>query len=112
MIETACLRLRSCRDSDKPVFAAILNTPAMMAELGGVRRPDAIETRSRDDGLYDRAAVLTAGQSLLEVGDRGAFRGYLRLAAAVQRLERGISGLQRLGPRDRQLVEPGQRGGR
>ena len=43
MIETARLRLRPCREEDKPAFAAILNTPAMMAELGGVRSPEAID---------------------------------------------------------------------
>jgi RimJ/RimL family protein N-acetyltransferase len=43
MIETARLRLRPCRESDKPIFAAILNTPAMMAELGGVRGRAAID---------------------------------------------------------------------
>jgi RimJ/RimL family protein N-acetyltransferase len=36
-IETERLILRACRETDKRVFARILNTEAMMAELGGVR---------------------------------------------------------------------------
>jgi RimJ/RimL family protein N-acetyltransferase len=43
VIETARLVLRPCREADKPAFAAILNTPAMMAELGGVRSREAVE---------------------------------------------------------------------
>ena len=37
MIETARLRLRPWREDDRAGFAAILNTPAMMAHHGGVR---------------------------------------------------------------------------
>lgn len=48
MIETGRLILRPCRESDKPVFARILNTPGMMAGLGGVRGPRDI------DALVDR----------------------------------------------------------
>jgi RimJ/RimL family protein N-acetyltransferase len=36
-IETDRLVLRPCREADKPAFARILNTPAMMAEFGGRR---------------------------------------------------------------------------
>ncbi|CAN5309929.1 hypothetical protein BH11PSE2_BH11PSE2_18690 [soil metagenome] len=36
MIETERLLLRPCREADKPGFATVFNTPAMMAELGGV----------------------------------------------------------------------------
>lgn len=43
MIETARLKLRPCRQEDKQAFATILNTPAMMAELGGVRSTAAID---------------------------------------------------------------------
>lgn len=37
MIETARLRLRPWREDDKPAFAAIVNTWAMMKHFGGVR---------------------------------------------------------------------------
>lgn len=37
MIETARLRLRPFRADDADVFARVLNTPAMMAQLGGVK---------------------------------------------------------------------------
>jgi RimJ/RimL family protein N-acetyltransferase len=43
-IETDRLVLRACRDADRPVFARILNTPAMMAELGGMRSLGDIDT--------------------------------------------------------------------
>lgn len=43
MIETPRLILRPCREDDKPTFAAILNTPRMMAELGGVKTREAID---------------------------------------------------------------------
>lgn len=36
MIETERLILRPWRDADKPAFAAIVNTPAMMEHFGGV----------------------------------------------------------------------------
>jgi RimJ/RimL family protein N-acetyltransferase len=48
MIETGRLRLRPCREDDKPAFATILNTPAMTAELGGVR------SRAAIDALVDK----------------------------------------------------------
>ncbi|TPG54546.1 GNAT family N-acetyltransferase [Sphingomonas glacialis] len=37
MIETPRLRLRAWREDDKPAFAGLVNTPAMMAHFGGVR---------------------------------------------------------------------------
>jgi len=43
VIETDRLILRPCRDADKPAFARILNTPAMMAQLGGVTSHAAID---------------------------------------------------------------------
>lgn len=48
MIETERLILRPWRGADKPAFAAIINTPAMMAHFGGVRPRDEI------DALIDR----------------------------------------------------------
>lgn len=56
VIQTSRLVLRPCRDGDKPAFRAILNTPAMMARLGGVRGDaeiDAlIDKRIRDQARY------------------------------------------------------------
>ena len=43
MIETYRLILRPCRESDKPVFADILNTSAMMRHLGGIHKREAID---------------------------------------------------------------------
>ena len=48
VIETERLTLRPCRESDKPLFASILNTPAMMAKLGGVR------SAAQVDALIDK----------------------------------------------------------
>lgn len=47
MIETARLVLRPWREEDKPAFAAIINTPAMMRHFGGVR------PRAEIDALID-----------------------------------------------------------
>ena len=67
MIETGRLRLRPCVEADKPAFATILNTPAMMAELGGVRGRDAI------DALVDKRIADQArhGFSYWAVEERG-----------------------------------------
>lgn len=43
MIETTRLRLRPWREADKPAFAAIINTPAMMAHFGGVAPREQID---------------------------------------------------------------------
>ena len=43
MIETSRLLLRPWRESDKDAFAAIINTPAMMAHFGGVQPRSAID---------------------------------------------------------------------
>lgn len=47
MIETPRLRLRPWREADRPAFARIINTPAMMAHFGGVR------PRGEIDALID-----------------------------------------------------------
>lgn len=54
MIATARLRLRPCVEADKPAFAVILNTPAMMAEMGGVRSREDIDALV-DKRLADQA---------------------------------------------------------
>jgi RimJ/RimL family protein N-acetyltransferase len=54
MIETGRLRLRPCVEADKPAFATILNTPAMMAEMGGVRSREDIDALV-DKRLADQA---------------------------------------------------------
>lgn len=43
MIETPRLRLRPWREEDKPAFAEIINTPAMMAHFGGVAPREQID---------------------------------------------------------------------
>lgn len=47
-IETERLVLRPCREDDKPAFATVLNTPAIMAQLGGVL------SREGSDALVDK----------------------------------------------------------
>lgn len=46
-LETGRLKLRPWREADKPAFAAIINTPAMMAHFGGVA------SRAQIDALLD-----------------------------------------------------------
>ncbi|WP_186729120.1 GNAT family N-acetyltransferase [Sphingomonas panacisoli] len=48
MIETARLILRPWREDDRGAFAAIINTPAMMADFGGVK------DRAGIDRLFDK----------------------------------------------------------
>lgn len=48
MIETARLLLRPWREDDKPAFAAVVNTPAMMRHFGGVK------PRAEMDPLIDQ----------------------------------------------------------
>ncbi|RDE05206.1 GNAT family N-acetyltransferase [Sphingomonas aracearum] len=55
MIETARLLLRPWRAEDKPAFAALVNTPAMTAHLGGVQ-PEADLHRLIDDQIAGQAA--------------------------------------------------------
>lgn len=43
IIATERLILRPCREADKAAFATILNTPAMMAHLGGIQPDEAID---------------------------------------------------------------------
>lgn len=54
MIETARLLLRPWREDDKPAFAALVNTPAMMAHFGGVQ-PRAGIDRVVDDQIEGQA---------------------------------------------------------
>lgn len=52
MIETARLRLRPWMPEDRPAFEALVNTPAMMARLGGLKAPadiDAMFARRLED---------------------------------------------------------------
>lgn len=70
MLTTRRLLLRPCRDADKPVFRAILNTPGMMAELGGVQEPAAIDAlvdkRIRDQQAHGHSYW---GVELRETGE-------------------------------------------
>ena len=58
MIETARLRLRGWRSSDKPRFAEIINTPRVMEHMGGVR------SSAEVDGLIDAQIAMQAAQGL------------------------------------------------
>ena len=67
VIETERLTLRSWREADKPRFAAIINTPAMMAHFGGVA------PREQIDALIDAqmAGQAADGFSMWAVDWRG-----------------------------------------
>ena len=73
VIETERLRLRPCRESDKPLFATILNTPAMMGKLGGVR------SAAQSDALVDKRIADHALHGFsywaVELRDTGALIG-------------------------------------
>lgn len=80
MIETARLRLRPWREADKPAFARIINTPAMMAHFGGVA------PRAEIDALID---MQIAGQArdgfsmwAVELRDPGELAGIVGLRLA------------------------------
>ena len=66
MIETARLILRPWREADKPAFAAIVNTPAMMTHFGGV------QPREQIDALIDAQMANQAdyGFSMWAVDER------------------------------------------
>ena len=55
MIETARLRLRPWLAEDRPAFEALVNTPAMMAHLGGVKPASGIDAMF-EKRLEDQAA--------------------------------------------------------
>lgn len=73
MIDTPRLRLRPWREEDKPAFAAIVNTPAMMEHFGGVAE------RSSIDALLDAqiAGQAANGFSMwaVKMRDTGALAG-------------------------------------
>ena len=71
MIGTDRLVLRPWREADKPAFAAIINTPAMMKHFGGVA------PRAQIDALLDQqmASQARAGCSMWAVEIGGALAG-------------------------------------
>jgi len=54
MIETDRLILRPWREGDRAAFVRIINTPAMMADFGGIRTPEQID-RLFDKRVADQA---------------------------------------------------------
>lgn len=101
MIETARLRLRPCRESDKPIFAAILNTPAMMAELGGVR------SRAAIDALVDKRIADQARHGFsywaVECRETGALIGTCGVRIASNYPGTPVEGIHEMGWR---IAEP------
>ncbi|RPE79666.1 GNAT family N-acetyltransferase [Vulcaniibacterium tengchongense] len=95
MIETVRLRLRPCRDSDKPAFAAILNTPRMTAELGGVR------PRAEIDALVDKRIADQArhGHSYwaVELRDSGELIGTCGIRVADDYPGTPVQGMYEIG---------------
>ncbi len=73
MIETDRLILRPWRQADKPVFHALVNTPAMMAHFGGPT------DQAAHDRIIDRQIALQARDGhcmwAVELRDGGALAG-------------------------------------
>ena len=101
MIETARLRLRPWRDADKPAFAAIINTPAMMEHFGGIRPVAEI------DALIDgqMAAEVDEGFSMWAVESRldGTLAGICGLRRNPVYAETPVGGMLEIGWR---IAEP------
>lgn len=94
-LETARLRLRPCCEADKPAFARILNTPRMMAGLGGVRAPEAI------DALIDKRIADQAkhGHSYwaVELRETGELIGTAGIRIASNYPGTPIAGMHEIG---------------
>ena len=95
MIATARLRLRPCRESDKPAFATILNTPAMTAELGGVR------SRAATDALVDKRIADQAQHGFsywaVELRDTGELIGTCGIRLANNYPGTPVAGMHEMG---------------
>ncbi len=101
VVETERLILRPCRESDKPAFAKILNTPGMMAHLGGVRPREAI------DALVDRRIADQARHGLsywaVETKDSGELIGTCGIRVADNYPGTPVEGMHEIGWR---IAEP------
>ena len=95
MIETARLRLRPCREDDKDAFATILNTPAMMAQIGGVK------SRAEVDALIDKRIADQARDGFsywaVEKRDDGALVGTCGARRARNYPGTPVDGLHEIG---------------
>jgi RimJ/RimL family protein N-acetyltransferase len=95
MIETRRLRLRPCTDADKPAFATLLNTPVMMAELGGVRSAAEI------DALVDKRIADQAAHGCcywaVERRDTGALIGSAGIRVASNYPGAPVAGMYEIG---------------
>ena len=95
MIETERLRLRPCVEADKPIFAAILNTPAMTAKLGGVRSCAAM------DALVDKRIVDQARHGFsywaVELREAGALIGTCGIRIASNYPGTPVAGMHETG---------------
>ena len=95
MIETPRLILRPCREDDKPAFAAVLNTPLMMAELGGPAPPEAI------DALVDKRIADQARHGFsywaVELRETGALIGTCGLRIAGNYPGTPVEGMHETG---------------
>ncbi|MDF0487168.1 GNAT family N-acetyltransferase [Sphingomonas sp. H39-1-10] len=95
MIETARLRLRPCRAADKAAFATILNTPAMMAHLGGVK------TQAEIDALIDKRLADQARHGFsywaVEERDGGALVGTCGVRIASNYPDAPVYGMHEAG---------------
>jgi len=101
MIETERLILRPCRESDKSAFANILNTPAMMAHLGGVQSRDVI------DALVDKRIADQARHGMsywaVETKETGELVGTCGVRVADDYSGASIEGMYEIGWR---IAEP------
>ncbi len=96
MIETARLRLRPWLREDRDAFGALVNTPAMMARLGGLRTPAGIdemfEKRLNDQARHGCTYWAT------ELRDTGALIGSCGIRIASNYVpEAPIAGIPEIG---------------
>ena len=108
MIETGRLRLRPWSDADRTAFAALVNTPAMTARLGGLR------TQAQIDAMIDRRLNDQARHGCcywaMELRDTGELVGSCGIRVADDYPGTPVLGLPEIGWRvDRAVLGQGPR---
>ena len=95
MIETARLRLRPWREEDRSAFVAVINTPAMLAELGGPK------SRAEIDASFDRRVADQARDGFcywaVETRGDGALVGTCGVLLGLNYAGTPVEGLHELG---------------
>jgi RimJ/RimL family protein N-acetyltransferase len=95
VIETERLRLRPWREEDRASFAALLNTPAVMAHLGGVR------AQTDPDPSFDKRLADQARDGFsywaVELRETGTLVGTCGVRRGVNYAGTPVAGLLELG---------------